>query len=284
MTRITKENLNTLMSSTFQLNALVNNASGNFPRAYSSSGLDQVFTSQLNIIRSEVWELLTALKTVQRHGNTVEHLPNTEREALITEIRDGIADVIVTTDGMRHRLVIPHRTLTIKLSPSLQEFIGVDLDDLIGQLNREHETLTSVPAFAGESLELVHVHSLGGLEWPVHDAWRFLSLCYNLAYSAAFFFDIPLLEDHFAVFWSNMSKFDTSLEDAKKTEKKYEDLGVAVYIETVKALDAHHNLTTFFIVKSSKDQVVGGKDYPAGKFLKSINFKEPVFIPLLKNL
>lgn len=273
-----KDNVNVLVSSTFQMNALVNNASGNFPLAYNSVGLDQVFRSQLSIVCSEVRELLSALKTVQRSGNTLDNLPDVEREAIVTEIRDGVADVIVTVDGMRHRLAIPHHTVAFGASSSLQEFIGVELDTLITQLNLEHEELTSVPAFRGESLELVHVRALPGrVEWPVRGAWSFLRLCYDLAYRTALFFDIPLLEDHIAVFHSNMTKFDTTIEDAQATIAKYESLGVRVHIEAVQAFDAHHIPTTFFIVKSSKDQVVGGKDYPAGKFLKSINFKSPVF-------
>lgn len=68
---------------------------------------------------------------------------------------------------------------------------------------------------------------------------------------------------------SNMSKFDLTLEDAQATQKKYSEIGV----ETVIGHNEEHGL---YFVLSAKDQVgTDGKEYPAKKMLKSINFKEP---------
>ena len=267
------------MARTFHMNALVNNASGNFPHGRSNTYISRPFVSQLNIICSELVELLSALSAYRRFRDS--HTLN----EIFRDIRDGVADVIVTVDGMRHRMSIPP-TESVCLpdnGETLASYLSVTLPALIDDLNIEHETITGslfckiedgeMSLIPGTSYDLVRF-------WPIAESWPFLDLCYTLAYSTAHHFGIPVEADHEAVFKSNMSKFDLSLEDADRTKARYEAQGVAVHIETVHALDTQHSPATFYIVKSSKDQVVNGKDYPAGKFLKSINFKEPVFSPI----
>lgn len=68
---------------------------------------------------------------------------------------------------------------------------------------------------------------------------------------------------------SNFSKFCHDHDEAVATKKKYSVMGV----ETVIGYNEDYNL---YFVLSAKDQIgKDGKDYPAKKMLKSINFKEP---------
>ncbi len=75
---------------------------------------------------------------------------------------------------------------------------------------------------------------------------------------------------------SQYSKFDRSLEDAQKTRQKYLDIGVETYFEEKRGNDD----TLYFVTYSAMDQMGSdNKHYPAGKWLKSVNFKEPEFTP-----
>lgn len=65
---------------------------------------------------------------------------------------------------------------------------------------------------------------------------------------------------------SNMSKLCTTAQELLDTTKHYSDMGVKVYASGV---------IPEACVKSAEDQVVNGKFYPAHKFLKCVNWKEP---------
>lgn len=86
------------------------------------------------------------------------------------------------------------------------------------------------------------------------------------------FMGLDVHQNQQAVIDSNMSKFDTTLEDAQKSMQKYIDKGIEV--EIVESVYAE---TTYFIIKSTKDQIVDFKDYPKGKYLKADKFFEPVY-------
>lgn len=74
---------------------------------------------------------------------------------------------------------------------------------------------------------------------------------------------------------SNFSKFDNSLDDALKTAKKYEDLGVHTYHKRT-VTDRLSKEETFYVTFSKEDTVGSdGKFYNKDKVLKSINFVEP---------
>lgn len=79
---------------------------------------------------------------------------------------------------------------------------------------------------------------------------------------------------------SNMSKFDLTPENAELTRQKYAEKGVETYI-----LQTEIYGTTYFITRSSKDQEVptadGTERIPAHKWLKSVNFQEPQYMPVL---
>ena len=76
-----------------------------------------------------------------------------------------------------------------------------------------------------------------------------------------------LEQDLTAVNESNFSKFDISKNDAELTVKKYKDIGVTAEYKKVGG---------YFITLCSKNCADNNeKKYPAGKILKSINYKEP---------
>lgn len=71
------------------------------------------------------------------------------------------------------------------------------------------------------------------------------------------------------VYTSNMSKFCTNDEELQATIKKYADIGVKVVPE---------GEFPYAFVRSTEHQTdINGKIYQANKFLKGVNFKEPVF-------
>lgn len=76
-------------------------------------------------------------------------------------------------------------------------------------------------------------------------------------------------DDMLEVFLSNMSKFCKTPQELDATIKKYEALGISVYTG-----GAYPQM----YVKSTHDQVdIEGENYPAHKFLKCVNWREPVF-------
>lgn len=91
-------------------------------------------------------------------------------------------------------------------------------------------------------------------------------------------------EDHKEVYRSNMTKFDPTMELAKKTQEKYAALGVTTEIRL-----SHVKWEGFegdYYINIVAETAVGtdGKTYPKGKFLKSINFEEPRYKPALRDL
>lgn len=117
------------------------------------------------------------------------------------------------------------------------------------------------------------------------DIQDILVTAYGLSHRMGFDAD----EDHREVYRSNMTKFDKTAAGAKATQEKYEKLGVKTRIE--ETLDPKCNqsgvedLSVFFIVKVDGTQKgTDGKTYPDGKFLKSVNFEEPCYKPVIDSM
>lgn len=86
---------------------------------------------------------------------------------------------------------------------------------------------------------------------------------------------LDLNNDLDIVIASNLSKSDTSKEDFEKTKEKYAEIGVEVYCE-VNFIDGVH----YHVSKVKETVTVDGKEYVAGKTMKSWKWAEPVFAPL----
>jgi hypothetical protein len=95
---------------------------------------------------------------------------------------------------------------------------------------------------------------------------------YGMAWRAGFHADIDAAE----VVRSNLSKFDTTEEDAKQTAAKYS----AIDVKTTYTPKSNGRIT-FYVTHSAEDQTgADGKSYPKGKWLKSHRFQEPKYCPL----
>ncbi|MGB2063566.1 MAG: hypothetical protein ACPHUL_00325 [Marinomonas gallaica] len=91
--------------------------------------------------------------------------------------------------------------------------------------------------------------------------------CINLAAEKGV--DLPRAVD--AVFTSNMSKL-CSKQEIKPTADKYAFIGVDVHFEPVDELDESAGFRCICTHTVTGDD---GKEYPAGKLLKSVGYKEP---------
>lgn len=239
-----------------QLNQMVNNLVGNKPIRLTTEreAWFQAGYRQIDLIHDETKEL--------RAGIDDDDLQ---------EIRDGVGDVIVTLDGLIHRLGLPepdfehlrHRHLArlTRSAHSLVEEIFENLNVMVCNM-REVENEEDLKKTI---LKVV----LFGAAVNVYDC------CYALARLYGF----DLHTDQVAIYESNMSKFDTDKALALSGIEKYARLGVMVSIHpNVAVVDGEQ--VTYYVLKSDQDQTGSdGKSYPAGKFLKSVNFKDPVFTP-----
>jgi len=100
---------------------------------------------------------------------------------------------------------------------------------------------------------------------------------------------VPLAPDLEAVVKSNLSKFDDNEENALATRKKYEDQGIKTryeyrYIPPTARLGTFE-LDGYYVTYVDGQQEMNGQLVPDGKWLKSINYKEPNFqkIVILKD-
>lgn len=83
--------------------------------------------------------------------------------------------------------------------------------------------------------------------------------------------EIDLLRATKTVFVSNMSKL-CSRDEIRPTADKYAVIGVAVHFEPVDELDESAG---FRCICSESVTGVDGKEYPKGKLLKSVGYREP---------
>jgi len=114
------------------------------------------------------------------------------------------------------------------------------------------------------------------------DIQDILVTAYGLSHRMGFDAD----EDHMEVYRSNMTKFDTNEMDASKTQAKYEKLGVkTVVVKSLVHSQSRDGETPILYITKVHGTQTGndGKVYPDGKFLKSLNFEEPRYKPVIKD-
>ena len=240
----------------FILNKKINAIAGNNPVADVNDmhAAAKIILAQQPLITSEYEEFVKGL-----------------RENNVELVRDGLADVIVTCDGMLSRLGIT--TYDFDLSEKYLALVKKhDLPlELVGKgflksisVNVRRIEIDAKYALAGK----LNNHLRNNI---IHNAIATIRSVTRFSIAA----NIDLLADQTAVFVSNLSKFDTKIEVAEQGVEKYKNLGVSTVIEPVT-----HDGVTYYVIKSDRDQIVNGKDYPKGKFLKSVEFKEPVWAPI----
>lgn len=101
-------------------------------------------------------------------------------------------------------------------------------------------------------------------------AMFFVDRCIALSYIVCIGAGINLDKVLVSIYESNMTKFCDTEKNLKDTIEAYAAKG----IEVVEDVDT---VFPYKVVRSPKDQIVGDKEFPKGKFLKSTNFKEPTF-------
>lgn len=242
----------------YLLNSTVNLIAGNAPTKDDDRRV--ISAAQLALIDEEFREFLAAWAARDRRG-----------------IRDGLADMVVTLDGWFYRMGFSAQEVETALDAQRwldgyieERDIGKSDYSLIGLL-----CTTPRPALTNERDTDDYVNPLDPLVFSSAISRMLLiveSLCKALA--------VDLAADQWEVYCSNMSKFDTSEEDAAFTRAKYAQLDVVT--ETIKqvapASTEGGESRTYWVTKSTHDQTGrDGKQYPRGKFLKSVRFREPVF-------
>lgn len=233
------------MKTHYQLNVQINTIVGNLPIEFNNfDEIKKIMRRQHDLIVDEFHEL--------RDDGI--------GEKNIREIRDGLADVIVTVDGMFHRLGLQY--------PNVDAFYFEEepLEECI-------EIIEAELAKAAEFLEMDQYSDLQDLHMR-------LSAIYGnviwAVYQLSWLFGVDVQADQEAIYRSNLSKFDTDYDVARKGVEKYDAMGVptSLFPNTIDGL-------TYHVIKCTADTVDGnGKRYGAGKFLKSIYFKEPVLVDL----
>lgn len=103
-------------------------------------------------------------------------------------------------------------------------------------------------------------------ESAIENIMVIINRCVMLAWRLGY--DIDAILDEICE--CNLTKFDTSLDQAVETKAKYAGLGVNVVIK-----QGTVNETLYYVVFVDGDQQANDKFWPNNKWLKSINFREP---------
>lgn len=232
----------------YALNRHVNTVVGNDPiDLQDRAAVAETLSRQTKLIRDEFLELVN-------DGINANNA---------TEVRDGLADIIVTADGMYHRLSLEHpRT-------HLWGFDDVNWQEQILSI---HDCLTSLENL-GEYLDTAPVSQLQNTIKVLCDG-----ILYGV-YALAAKWDVDLEADQEAVYQSNMSKFDLDEDTAADGIAKYAALEVKTELFP-KELDG----LTYYVIKCVENSTgTDGKVYRVGKFLKSVLFEEPVLTSFTDN-
>lgn len=224
----------------FQLNARINTIASNLPIDNSIPDLVQdILRAQVKLIRDEFNELKDAVASDNRK-----------------EIRDGIADVVVTVDGLLFRLGLD--MYEPKLQPLSADVRNGGHLQFLMRLDHLIKGLEYYRDGSPTAVDPNHIQTLS--QALINNVRQFAELN-----------SVDLDDDQIKVYESNLSKFDTDMNEVGKTIRKYLDLGVETEIA-----EANVDGVTYYVVKSAYDQQGGdNKSYPKGKFLKSVNYVEP---------
>lgn len=253
----------------FALNARFNSVGGNPAPAAGFTLHDVVLRAQrqIDLVRSEYNELTDEGVTPQ---NT-------------TLIRDGVADVIVTIDGLYHRLglayphhihdpvhfeLIPETNISAEVEGALTSaYIALNvIDSLVVELARY-----SGAQDRGEALQLP-----ASVLMQQINVWANCILLSMHAIGYALHFD--LIEDQRTVYASNMSKFTQDPAVAEQGVAKYAALEVPAGVFPIE-VDGEQ----FYVVKCIAEGPIKGLcggDYSPGKILKGVNFHKPQWTAL----
>lgn len=193
----------------------------------------------------------------------------------IDMIKPGSVDDVVLSDYPVHHL---HNELTaLGMSVGMEEFESILRESgtsmvaasfiqadpnmtLIGQRTLLKDSIGSLVEHAEKAA------SNGDIAGAMYLTDKALSLIYFVAANCNVDIDKALT----SIYDSNMTKFCKDQEELEASIQAYADMGVEV-------IEDKGTEFPFKVIRSAKEQEVGGKLYSAGKFLKSVSFKEPCF-------
>lgn len=237
-----------------QRDALINTIAGNdpLPQRFPSDWAKGVL-SQLALIREEALETMSA-----------DHCGDLE------EFRDGLCDLVVTANGLAHRMGFQAVVLDPVVEQHLQRYgmgyidylIHTDIPRIIGEIRQ----------FTAYTPNRTVLPILGSLQQLY--AWT-IAVVEDLANHDGF----DLMEDHATVFLSNLSKFDRDFETSQRTLAKYLEMGYPAIGRVVDLGEEHGDYSgRYWVTVLAEDHVdANGMTLPKGKFLKSVNFIKPRF-------
>ena len=238
------------------LNKHVNTVVGNHPIDPTTQRAEWCAAGkrQIDLILDEAKELRDGIE-LSKQGE--QHHAKARQE-----IRDGVADVIVTLDGLVHRLSLNLPDLTIVIENHDRAPVDkYEYEWLLNHLQVLEQMLAELCADSEKTIDFDALYS------HLFDA-------YEATYDLARAWDININADQVAVYESNMSKFDLDKATAMTGVLKYAELGVKTDLFP-NDIDGQ----TYYVIKCVEDCVDSkGKTHRAGKFLKSVNFREPVLL------
>lgn len=242
----------------FALNKHVNTVVGNLPVIGGSEELE-ILKQQFDIVDEEVSETLSAADEDESEN--------------LKDLRDGLGDVLVTYDGMLVRLGLKPVDFVCDTDVRVT---GTALE------RRTDQTLQSRIHFSiGRTHALVREVVINAQRNGTYNRehLRFLIASILAATEEAIALAGAItMDDQFQIFLSNMSKFDTDRATAEQGVAKYTKMGVKTRIEETEVAG-----TRYFVIKVAEFAEIGNKKFVPGKFLKGVNFFEPVFGPLVQD-
>ena len=246
------------------LNAKFNTVGGNPAPTQGLTLVDAITRAkrQIGLVRSEYNELTDEGITPQNS----------------TLVRDGVADVIVTIDGLYHRLGLAyphhiHNPDNFELIPETTIVAEVE-----GSLTSTYIALNAIEALVKE-LEIYGLAESRGeiLQFPAAVIMQQINLYANVVllcmHQIAYALHFDLLEDQRTVYASNMSKYTQDPAVAEQGVAKYAALDVPAGVFPVET-----DGETYYVVKCTAEGPIKGNDggdYSPGKILKGVDFHKP---------
>jgi len=235
----------------YELNQDVNLTAGNTVPENTTAAVRYALAKQLGIIKQELWELRNLGIAVNNYK----------------EIRDGVGDAIVVWDGFVHYasnyLTHPGQVEHEDQMPTVLAVTRAM--DRLDELHAEATDMFEHDEFADAVVN--------GCQSSIERLQKLVVAAYENIATIATYYAVPIMPDQYAIYDSNMSKFDTDSLTAAEGIAEYQKQGVPV-----KIVDTQHKGVSYYIIRVAETVVVNGKEYVEGKFLKSVDFKKPDFV------
>lgn len=174
-------------------------------------------------------------------------------------LRDGVCDMLVTVHGMFY-LALPHDNIRELASLTIEKDVLTDFNKVAHRMRHLQNA----------------IHQLKNVDPSDEEFEGGMAMVTTLLHALVDDLPFDVNQDMDEVYRSNMTKFDTSEDDYRKTVSKYHELGVELKLRKTQVRDQEYFVAISAYTQTDKN----GKSIREGKFLKSYRFEEPVFAPL----